>query len=126
MIDSEEWNPAARDPNAVHAALAASGLEKIVEEYLHIAVLCCLQHPVVTFTDDLGEIERYSPERHSEPVDGEPAGEWCIIIFPAFVGAGGGGGGKERGSGAAEDNVVGKRFVLNHKAGSDKTSGKTA
>lgn len=118
MIDSEEWNPAARDPNAVQAALTASGLEKIVEEYLHIAVLCCLQYPVVTFTDDLGEIERYSPERHSEPIDGEPAGEWCIVVFPAFVGAGGGG--KACGS-AAEDNVVGKRFVLNHNAGSDKT-----
>lgn len=106
MIDSKEWNPSAKDPIAVKSALAASGLEKIVEEYLNIAVLCCLQHPVVTFTDDLGEVERYSPEGHFEPIDGEPAGEWCIVIFPAFVEAGGVPG---------LEKVVGKRFVLNHK-----------
>lgn len=105
MIDSEDWNPSAKDPIAVQSALTASGLENIVEEYLNIAVLCCLQHPVVTFTDDLGEVERYSPARHSEPIDGGPAGEWCIIIFPAFVEAGGV---------AGEERVVGKRFVLNH------------
>lgn len=105
MIDSEEWNPSAKDPIAVQSALAASGLEKIVQEYLTIAVLCCLQHPVVTFTDDLGVVDRYCPDRHSEPIDGETAGEWCIVIFPAFVEAGGVPG---------EERVVGKRFVLNH------------
>lgn len=105
MIDSEEWNPSAKDPVAVQSALAASGLEKIVEEYLNIAVLCCLQQPAVAFTDDLGEVERYSPERHSGSIDGEAAGPWCIVIFPAFVEDGGVPGGEK---------VLGKRFVMNH------------
>eukprot|EP00752_Nemacystus_decipiens_P018725 g16788.t1 len=113
MIDSEEWNPSAKDPIAVQSALAASGLEQIVQEYLTIAVLCCLQHPVMTFTDDLGEVERYAPERHAEPLDGEAAREWCIIIFPAFVEAGGVPG---------QERVIGKRFVLNH----DKLPGEDA
>lgn len=124
MIESKEWNPSARDPEAVQAALAASGLERIVEEYLHIAVLCCLRNPVVTFTDDLGEIECYDPDRHSEPIDGEPAGEWCIVIFPAFKEASGGGGGGEgggKGGGSTgEEHVFGKRFVLKHSGGDEK------
>lgn len=56
MIDSKEWDPNSKDPAAVHKVLAASGLEKIVEEYLYIMVGCCLQYPPVTFTDDLGQV----------------------------------------------------------------------
>ncbi|CAM9903226.1 unnamed protein product [Pylaiella littoralis] len=106
MVDSEGWNKSVKDPIAVGATLAASGLEKIVKEYLRLAVLCCLQQPVVTFTDDLGEVERYHPERHSEPLDGEPPGEWSIVVFPAFVVAVAGG---DR----TEERVVGKRLILN-------------
>ncbi|CAM9608164.1 unnamed protein product [Scytosiphon promiscuus] len=115
MIDSEEWNPSVKDPNAVQAALTASGLENIVEEYLNIAVLCCLQH--LEFTDDLGEVDSFSPEKHASlsAAGGEPAGESCIIIFPAFVVPGGsrdgGPGGQEQ-----EEKVIGKRYVLNHDA----------
>lgn len=112
MVDSEGWNQSVKDPIAVEATLAASGLEKIVAEYLNMAVLCSLQQPVVTFTDDLGEVERYCPERHSEPLDGEPAGEWGIIIFPAFVVAGDG---EEGGNG--EEHAVGKRLILNDAQG---------
>lgn len=117
MIDSEEWNPSVKDPDAVQAALTASGLENIVEEYLNIAVLCCLMH--LQFTDDLGEVDYFSPEKHaslSATGGNEPAGESCIIIFPAFVlpecRGGVGAGGKE-----PEEHVVGKRYVLNHEMG---------
>lgn len=111
MVESEAWNQSVKDLVAVQATLAASGLDKIVEEYLKITVVCCLQQRVVTFTDDLGEVERYSPERHSEPIDGEPAAEWCIVVFPAFVVAGGDGGT------GGEEHVVGKRLILNHQRG---------
>lgn len=114
MIDSEEWNPSVKDPNAVQAALTASGLENIVEEYLNIAVLCCLQH--LEFTDDLGEVDCFTPEKHASlsgaAAGGEPVGESCIIIFPAFVAPGGGGAGGK----AQEEQVIGKRYVLNHEA----------
>lgn len=105
MIESDEWNPSATDPVALKSALCASGLERVVEEYLNIAVICCLQRPVVTFTDDLGKIERYNSEKHSAPIDGDVAGESCIVVFPAFIEAAGVSG---------RERVLGKRFVLNH------------
>ena len=111
MIDSEEWDPSAKDPNAVFEALMASELGPIVVDYIGIMVMCCLQRPAVIFSDDLGEVQRFDPEVHSEPIDGEPVGEdSCIIVFPALMEAVDGGGGAVRVGGRG--TVVGKRFVL--------------
>lgn len=87
MTDCKEWDPKAKNPEAVRRALAASGLEQIVREYLHILVYCCLQSPALTFSDDLGQVGRYNPQVHSEPIDGEPADEFCVVIFPALIAA---------------------------------------
>lgn len=109
LIESKEWDPKAKNPDAVYRALAASGLNKIVYEYLRITVYCCLQKPAVTFTDDLGNVERYNTEVHATPIDGEQPGEWCVVVFPALMVATGG---EDWGAGP---EVVGKRFVLTSK-----------
>ncbi|CAM9903837.1 unnamed protein product [Ectocarpus sp. 8 AP-2014] len=108
MIESEEWNPEAKNADAVQSALAASGLEKIVEEYLNIAVGCLLRS--YSFTDDLGDVERFDPNRHFDPVDGEVTGELCVVIFPALVGGDGGEGEGEE----EEGRLLGRRFVMNY------------
>lgn len=78
-----------------------------MKAYLGIMVGCCLQHPPVTFTDDLGKVQRYNEDIHSEPIDGEAAGDWCVVVFPALV--------TEHQWGVTE--VLAPRFVLNgHKA----------
>ena len=76
MIDSEEWDPSAKDPDAVFKALVASELGPIVEDYIVIMVMCCLQQPAVTFSDDLGEVSftgaltpEVKPAQHSGEVD---------------------------------------------------------
>ncbi|CAM9997176.1 unnamed protein product [Ectocarpus sp. 13 AM-2016] len=108
MIESEEWNPEAKNADAVQSALAASGLEKIVEEYLNIAVGCLLRS--YSFTDDLGDVERFDPNRHFDPVDGEVTGELCVVIFPALVGGDG-----VEGEGEEEAGLLlGRRFVMNY------------
>lgn len=108
MIESEEWNPEAKNADAVQSALAASGLEKIVEEYLNIAVGCLLRS--YSFTDDLGDVERFDPNRHFDPVDGEVTGEFCVVIFPALVGGDGG----EEEEEEEEGRLLGRRFVMNY------------
>lgn len=60
-------------------------MEQIVVEYLHIMVYCCLQDPEVTFSDDIGKVESYDPQLHSEIIDGEPLREFCIVVFPALI-----------------------------------------
>lgn len=111
MIESEEWNPDAKDADAVQSALAASGLEKIVEEYLNIAVGCLLRS--YSFTDDLGDVERFDPNRHFDPVDGDVTGELCVVIFPALVGGDGGGEGEEQEE-EEDGRLLGRRFVMNY------------
>lgn len=107
MIDSEEWDPTAKDPDAVFRALVASELGNIVEDYIAIMVMCCLQQAAVSFTDDIGEVQSFNPEVHSAPIDGEPGEDSsCIIVFPALMVAADGG------EPAGEATVVAKRFVL--------------
>lgn len=105
-MESKEWDPSANDPHTVRRVLAASGLEKVVQEYLQIMAFCCLQRPMVIFTDDLGEVERYDPSKHSKPIDGEDAAELCMIVFPALL---------VTRDDDGEPEVVGQRFVLTMK-----------
>lgn len=65
--------------------LVGSGLEKIIDEYLHILVNCTLQNPPVTFTEDCGTVEKFESERHHLPIDGEMAESRCIIVFPGLI-----------------------------------------
>lgn len=89
MMDSTEWSRMQHDSKAIVQELLQSGLREVVTEYLGIMVWCCLQQPPVTFTDDLGKLQRYDPDIHAEPVNGETSeGDWCIVIFPALVLAG--------------------------------------
>lgn len=65
-------------------------------------VNCCLQNPPITFTDDLGTIQRYDEDIHSEPIDGSGLSEWCVVIFPALVVA----------AARGEPELLEQRFVL--------------
>lgn len=103
MLESKEWDPNAKDPDVVYQALGASGLDKIVQEYLQIMVFCCLQTNTVRFTDDLGEVQRFNAEIHLELINGDSA-SWGVVVFPGLIAAASGLGG--------EATVLGPRFVL--------------
>lgn len=75
---------------------------QVVKAYIKIMVNCCLQDPPVTFTDDLGTIQRYDEGVHSEPIDGDALSEWCVVVFPALVVA----------TARGEPELLEQRFIL--------------
>lgn len=89
IMDSTEWDWRQRDSGEVVEALLSGGFSTIVPDYLSIMVSCCLQDPPITFTDDIGKVQRYNSDIHAKPIDGrKPAGDRCIVVFPSLVVAG--------------------------------------
>lgn len=109
IIESKRWDQSTQNPEDVYRVLAESGLQKLIQEYLHIMVGCRLQQPEVKFTDDIGKVERYDPKVHSELVDGHAVKEWCTVVFPALLVVDGDDGEWNR---QRNGVVVGQRFVL--------------
>ena len=86
----------------VNHALAESGVEKIMGQYIKILASCAVQHPTVSFSRDCHHMQSFDKKLHFEPVDGDgdlTRGGECMVIFPALL--------SEQG-----ESLVNKRFVL--------------